>query len=487
MSTELFIKGFFAAIISSILSWIVFARYDSEIGTETEWDSRPRYLPYLPALLLPILIGVLFLMALPKYGLKPTLEMVLSLCFGIFLHISVYYLILMLAMPLLRKIISARARAMLWILPNYLYFTVQSFMAVPEPLYVVRIESGTLWIILWLWLAGFSAVLLWKLAEHIRFRHRILKDAKPVTNPEILSVWNSELENARITKPKYRLVISPTIRTPLSIGFFPRTTRVILPDRHYSQEDLALIFRHELIHICREDSSNKFFLVFCTAMCWFNPLMWTAMRRSADDLELSCDETVLLEAEPITRRKYADLILCTAGEEQGFTTCLSASAAALRYRLKHIVKPRKLRSGAIIVGLCFFLLCMSCGYVALAYDASTGQEVIFGSSAPASYEVSSVNYAAEDGSYFLNCPSDAALSAYLADLSVSRLTGNFSFTGSSRRLVIIYHGPDGAFGVTLRDRMLSVTPLHETESRQVDYYISTPVDWEYLLSLLNHT
>ena len=306
-----------------------------------------------------------------------------------------------------------------------------------------------------------------------------------MTDPEVLSLWEDELANARIAKPKYRLVTSPAVPTPLSIGFFAGTTRVILPDRYYSKEDLLLVLRHELIHICREDSANKFFLVFCAAMCWFNPLMWIAMRRSADDLELSCDETVLLEADPTTRRRYADLILRTAGEEQGFTTCLSASATALRYRLKHIVKPRILRSGAILVGLCFFLLCMSCGYVALAYDASTGAEVIFDGNTPASYEIRSVNYASEENSYFLNCTSDAALSEYLADLPVSRLTGNYSFTESTQRLVIIYHGPQGAFGVTLRDRMLSITPLHEGESHQVDYYLSTPVDWESVLSFLN--
>lgn len=30
-------------------------------------------------------------------------------------------------------------------------------------------------------------------------------------------------------------------------------------------------------------------LTFCTAICWFCPLMWIAKRRSAEDLELSCD------------------------------------------------------------------------------------------------------------------------------------------------------------------------------------------------------
>ena len=147
--------------------------------------------------------------------------------------------------------------------------------------------------------------------------------------------------------------------------------------REYTQEELSLILRHEIIHISRGDPASKFFLTFCTAMCWFNPLMWAAMRKSADDFELSCDESVLLDEPQPVRRQYAELLLQTAGDERGFTTCLSATAGALRYRLKNIMKPEKKRTGAILVGLTLFVLAMCSGYVALAYDAQPGTQRIF--------------------------------------------------------------------------------------------------------------
>lgn len=50
--------------------------------------------------------------------------MTLSMCFSIFLHISLYYTILTPLLPLIRRYISARACAMLWLLPNYLYIMV---------------------------------------------------------------------------------------------------------------------------------------------------------------------------------------------------------------------------------------------------------------------------------------------------------------------------------------------------------------------------
>ena len=118
-------------------------------------------------------------------------------------------------------------------------------------------------------------------------------------------------------------------------------------------------------------------MIFCAAMCWFNPLMWIAMRKSADDMELSCDETVLLNADEATRKQYALLLLDTAGDERGFTTCLSATANAMRYRLRSVTKPKKRHSGALIVGAAFFILAMTSGYVALAFDGNSGAEVLY--------------------------------------------------------------------------------------------------------------
>ena len=83
---------------------------------------------------------------------------------------SLYYAVLMLLLPLLRRYISARACAMLWLVPNYLYRTQQSYMKVPEPLVVVRVSGNWVWTLFGIWLTGFASVLLWKIVSHLRFR-----------------------------------------------------------------------------------------------------------------------------------------------------------------------------------------------------------------------------------------------------------------------------------------------------------------------------
>lgn len=487
MSQDLTIKAICAAVISCMFSWTAFSRFTGEIGTEYLETEQQRYLPYIPATLLPVYLIALMLFSIPNFGVRFSLEIFLSMTFGIFLHISFFYGVLFLVIPILRKHISSRACAMLWIIPNYLYITNHQSFQIPYPSIVLHVPGKLVWIILTIWFTGFLCVIGKSLLEHLIFRKTILKNSRSISDQEVLSVWNQELMNAGIRKQQYRVVISPDVTTPLSIGFFKRSICIVLPDRQYTQNELELIFRHEIIHICRGDSENKFFLVFCCAMFWFNPLMWIAKRRCSNDLELSCDETVLLECDDAQRRQYAQLILNTAGDERGFTTCLSATASALQYRLKNIVRPGKRSSGALIVGLSFFLLCMTFGYVALSYNDLTGQQVIYQTDADEidpRYSIFALNTTLFQHNGFLKCKDEDALEEYLSNLQLSKLLGNYSMPDEIAVLSMFYESPIGNFDIGIWDQYMSVIPLGKTIWQGANYYIHSEIDWEYIESLL---
>ena len=216
-------------------------------------------------------------------------------------------------------------------------------------------------------------------------------------------------------------------------------------------------------------------------MCWFNPLMWLAMGKCAEDLELSCDETVLLESDAAQRRRYAELLLQTAGDSRGFTTCLSASARAMRYRLTSIAKARQKKSGALIVAAVFFLLCMSSGYVALAYDGVRGEAVL----GPAGdWRLSSVMRLYDRDSSVYRCRDEGAFHEYLSELELSRFTGNYSFSGGRREYICILQTPEGALGLSLYDDAVKLSPLHGKERKTRWYYVPAGIDWDYLDTIL---
>ncbi len=467
---------FFAALYSGFLAWSVWESNQRDQGNR----EGPRYAPFLGNVTFPLLLLALLILCCFHYSLTESLSLLASTFFGAFLHICIYNVLLLAVVPFLRGKISARACGYLWIIPNILYLSQTQIMSPDHPIWVIHLPDSLLQILTIVWIFGFVAVLLYQFLNHVIFRHRIMKNATPVQDSVILELWKQEQINAGIEKATYKLLCSSAVRTPLSIGLWNRSIRVILPHTNYSGEELQLIFRHELIHICREDVWSKFSLVFCTAVCWFNPLMWISMHKSFDDLELSCDETVLLHADDTQRRQYADLLLKTAGQEQGFTTCLSASASALRYRLKNSVKPRKLRSGALTVGLVSFLLLTTCGSVALAYDSGTGKDAVFFGQNSESYRLSSIRDTENSSYRDYICRDPDRLKEYLSDLPLQKLTGNYDFKDLDHSLVLLFDTPNGILGMDLNDTTVNITKFWGENITQECFYISGGLDWNFL-------
>ena len=242
MSAE---RGFFALILSLAISWAVFSRYNEEVDSEDTENKRQRYMPLISGAILPTCILCWAILEFIFYGAISTAQMTLSICFSIFLHISLYYAVLMLLLPFLRKFINARACATLWLIPNCLYVTAQDHAELPEPLLVIRTSGNWVWILFGIWLTGFLSVLHWKTISHLRFRKQVLTGSSPISDQITLDLWQQEIKGARIKKPKFQLVVSPNVSSPLTVGLFLRSMKVILPDRSYSNDELRLIFRHE--------------------------------------------------------------------------------------------------------------------------------------------------------------------------------------------------------------------------------------------------
>ena len=490
MSAAMALRLLFGVLCGGVLAWVVWDRSERELADRAgrEEHERPRFLPFGGYYYLPMMMLLYPILGVIVGGAQMAVQLTLCALMRVFLELGVYYVLLMAVMPWLRRWVSARVCAMLWLLPDWIYVFVGRLDLPTDGKKLVLHAPGTLvYVLLAVWTVGAVGVMVWKIGSHLAFRRRILKNAVPVTDRQTLHVWEIELERAWIKKCKWKLVRSDAVTTPLSIGLYNRTTRIVLPMREYTQEELSLILRHEIIHISRGDPASKFFLTFCTAMCWFNPLMWAAMRKSADDFELSCDESVLLDEPQPVRRQYAELLLQTAGDERGFTTCLSATAGALRYRLRNIMTPGKKRTGAILVGLTLFVLAMCSGYVALAYDARPGTQRIFDGQDLNAVTVSSVDPWNDPRGKDGTCMDEDALKDYLASLQPELYTENLDeyASGEQRELTVMFDTPQGRLSVRLLDQAVHVTRLWDGPDFHSDsYYLQTPTDWAYLDTLI---
>lgn len=488
MSAAMALRLLFGVLCGGVLAWVVWDRSERELADRAgrEEHERPRFLPFGGYYYLPMMMLLYPILGVIVGGAQMAVQLTLCALMRVFLELGVYYVLLMAVMPWLRRWVSARVCAMLWLLPDWIYVFVGRLDLPTDGKKIVLHAPGTLvYVLLAVWAVGAVGVMVWKIGSHLAFRRRILKNAVPVTDRQTLHVWEIELERAWIRKCKWKLVRSDAVTTPLSIGLYNRTTRIVLPMREYTQEELSLVLRHEIIHISRGDPASKLFLTFCTAMCWFNPLMWAAMRKSADDFELSCDESVLLDEPQPVRRQYAELLLQTAGDERGFTTCLSATADALRYRLKAVMKPEKKRTGAILIGLTLFVLAMCSGYVALAYDAQPGAAHIFGGQDLSTVTVDSVDPWNDPRGKDGVCLNEEALKAYLASLELELYTEEIhAYNEDERTIFIEFDSPQGYLSAALCDRAVQVTRSQNGETTGRDYYLKTPLDWDYLDTLI---
>lgn len=465
MIQRMIIAAMFGLVLGLISYWSI------RLGLRgREKDGRKVYASFSYYGALPFVLLILGAMSRLMLGDEAD-PMLFTSLFSVAVSLTVYYVLLALLMPWLRRRINSWACAALWLVPNVLYIFGNDYMQLTAPLLIIKASRDLMTALLGVWFAGFVLIMAWKTEEHLLFRRRVLKNAEKLTSPLWEEIFGQVCTHSGNRPPLYR---SAEVWTPLTIGLFAGARVVVLPERDYTDEELRLVLTHEAVHIARCDAASKLALVSVTALFWFDPLVWLAMRRSADDIELSCDESVTLGADEAERRRYADLILSSAGDERGFTTCLSARASSLRYRLRQIMKPAAKRSGALLIGFAAFFLILGCGHIAFAYGGGTGEELIFGGQDTSLYTVS-------DGS----CTDPEGLKDYVASLELMELTEEYDFyLDGVRHRVIVFDAPGDQgkqISVDFYDNIVEFRPLFIKLDHWAEYYcLPVGTDWELL-------
>lgn len=140
------------------------------------------------------------------------------------------------------------------------------------------------------WLVGAFFFLTWHISIYFSFRMKIRRRGEPSVDPQQLSVYRN-IRSELGVKRNIRLAILDGIGSPMMIGII--SPLILLPNITFSEEDLSMILRHELIHWKRRDMLYKFILLLSNAAHWFNPLVWIMVRKADQDIEISCDDAVL--------------------------------------------------------------------------------------------------------------------------------------------------------------------------------------------------
>ena len=169
---------------------------------------------------------------------------------------------------------------------------------------------------------------------------------------------------------------SDRISSPLTYGFFRSVILMPKNTDWHNEEQLHYVFLHEWKHIQRNDLFIKLLMVIAVCVHWFNPLVWVMWILLNRDLELACDEWVILHSGPQSRSSYA-LALIALEEKRSRPALLSNhfSKTAIEQRIRSIMKTKK--TALFVQGLAVALV-----LVIFLVFATTSSQAVSGNVVP---------------------------------------------------------------------------------------------------------
>ncbi len=202
----------------------------------------------------------------------------------------------------------------------------------------------------WVWLLGMAGLLIYSLSSMVRLL-RLLSHATHLA-PEALP-------DGMVRQCPCEVYASSKIETAFVLGLVH--PNIYLPT-HLSQREMRYILQHEQTHIRRGDHIVKFVAFFVLCIHWFNPLVWVAFFLAGQDMELSCDESVIKALGAGIKKEYsASLLSLATGKLILGGTPLAFGEGDTKSRIQNVLRYRKPTRWVSALAACLLL----CAAVAL--------------------------------------------------------------------------------------------------------------------------
>lgn len=200
-----------------------------------------------------------------------------------------------------------------------------------------------------IWAAGAVVYLGVQFACYAKFLRHVRRWASPPKNEATRRIFES-CTKKMCAGVRLSLAICSGIESPMVTGFFQ--TVLLLPREDYSEQELEMIIRHELVHYKRHDIAYKMLLMFAVAVHWFNPLVWIMAQEANKDLELACDEAATAGMNGDERAEYGRALISAAATRNfrpaAFTTCFYEKEGTIKKRIKNLFANGKSRGTATL-------------------------------------------------------------------------------------------------------------------------------------------
>ncbi len=221
--------------------------------------------------------------------------------------------------------------------------------AVPQP--------SALQIVFIIWLVGAAALLVYHLVKHRQFVRVVKRWSKPITDTGILDAFAQAKVELGIDKNIGLLFCEP-VDSPMLLGIAKH--KILLPDLELTVDELAIVFRHELIHFKRKDLLTKVLMLAANTLHWFNPIIYFVSKALSFYSESSCDFEATKNENMDEKRYYSETIISVIRRQSKMKTALSTSfyggKNGMKRRILSVMNTTKKRAGLIAVCISLVLV-----------------------------------------------------------------------------------------------------------------------------------
>lgn len=184
-------------------------------------------------------------------------------------------------------------------------------------------------IIMGIWFIGCTGLSLYYLYGYYRVKKKLAK----------LEVVQEEGLKQSFIKCKEKLGIQKEMTlvyhsTPMIFGVL---NPIVTIPKGYDMKEQEMMVLHELIHYKYKDNIMTYVQLVAQIFHWFNPFVWFAMSLMKEDMELACDERMLLLGT--SKKDYAHTLVkvmsCTK-LETCFTQGMGDASKQIKNRILHI-------------------------------------------------------------------------------------------------------------------------------------------------------
>lgn len=204
----------------------------------------------------------------------------------------------------------------------------------------------------YLWLLGVLGWITYHYASFLRFKRKIFRTSLSMEDSKAHEQLQECKASMGISKT-IPLLSNELIDTPMLTGLLRPC--LIMPEVELNNQELEVIFRHELIHFKRKDLWLKAGAFLVNGIHWFNPLVYRLVRHMNELCELSCDEQVVEAMDMEERHFYGEIILNMmswgVNRKAGIYTTLCDSKKGIERRLLMIMNNRKISKGMVAISM----------------------------------------------------------------------------------------------------------------------------------------